>query len=142
MTWLTVTEYLCHKSQSDPFLTHDLSLGLQEESEDTEGVIRIRISKNNRQHNDRKKSAKGQTTIYKNNKSNTSHDDATCGAGTAYLSRVHDCNPGFSWGSCSRSLVFCAMFCRSLLVPLFLFYWSLHCLSFFNVRFLITLLVS
>jgi hypothetical protein len=37
MTWLTVTEYLCHKSQSDPFLTHDLSLGLQEKSEDTEG---------------------------------------------------------------------------------------------------------
>jgi len=74
MTWLTVTEYLCHKSQSDPFLTHDLSLGLQEESEDIEGVIKIRISKNNRQHNDRKKSAKGQTTIYKNNKSNTSHD--------------------------------------------------------------------
>ena len=35
-----------------------------EEFEDTKGVIRIRISKN-RQHNGQRKSAKGQTTIYK-----------------------------------------------------------------------------
>jgi hypothetical protein len=37
---------------------------LKEEFKDTKGAIRIRISKN-RQHNDQKKSTKGQTTIYK-----------------------------------------------------------------------------
>ena len=37
----------------------------EEEFEDTKGVIRIRISKKNRQHNCQKKSTKGQTTIYK-----------------------------------------------------------------------------
>ena len=36
-----------------------------EEFEDTKGVIRIRISKKNRQHNAKRKSTKGQTTIYK-----------------------------------------------------------------------------
>jgi hypothetical protein len=36
-----------------------------EEFEDTKGVIRIHISKKNRQHNDQKKKYKGQTTIYK-----------------------------------------------------------------------------
>ena len=38
---------------------------LSEEFEDTKGLIRICISKKNRQHNDQKKSTKGQTTIYK-----------------------------------------------------------------------------
>ena len=33
--------------------------------EDIKGVIRIRISRKNRQHNGQKKSTKGQTTIYK-----------------------------------------------------------------------------
>jgi hypothetical protein len=39
----------------------------QEEFEDTKGVIRIRISKKNRQHNTmaKSKNTKGQTTIYK-----------------------------------------------------------------------------
>ena len=37
----------------------------QEEFEDTKGAIRIRISKKNRQHNGKKKSTKGQTTINK-----------------------------------------------------------------------------
>jgi hypothetical protein len=38
----------------------------QEEFEDTKGVIRIRISKKNRQNNgQKKKGAKGQTMIYK-----------------------------------------------------------------------------
>jgi hypothetical protein len=36
----------------------------QKEFEDTKGVIRIRKSKKNRQHNDQKRT-KGQTTIYK-----------------------------------------------------------------------------
>jgi hypothetical protein len=34
------------------------------------------------------------------------------------------------------------MFCRSLFVPLSLFFWSLCCLLFFDLRILITLLVS
>jgi len=38
---------------------------MKEESEDTKGVIRIRKSKKDRQHNDQRKSTKGQTTIYK-----------------------------------------------------------------------------
>ena len=39
---------------------------IQEEFEDTKKVIRIRISKKNRQHNgQKKKGQKGQTTIYK-----------------------------------------------------------------------------
>ena len=38
---------------------------LQEEFEDTKGVIRNRISKKNRQHNGQRKRTKGQTTIYK-----------------------------------------------------------------------------
>jgi hypothetical protein len=38
----------------------------QEEFEDTKGVITIRVSKKNRQHNgQKKKSIKGQTKIYK-----------------------------------------------------------------------------
>ena len=38
---------------------------LWEEFEDTKGVIRIRKSKKDSQHNDQKKRTKGQTTIYK-----------------------------------------------------------------------------
>ena len=39
---------------------------MQEEFEDTKGVIRICISKKNGQHNgQKKKNTKGQTTIYK-----------------------------------------------------------------------------
>jgi hypothetical protein len=40
-------------------------LNWQEEFEDTKGVIRIRKSKKDKQHNDKKKRTKGQTTIYK-----------------------------------------------------------------------------
>ena len=46
----------------------DLNLGFdQEEFDDTKRVIRIRISKKDRQHNEwpKEKSTKGQTTIYK-----------------------------------------------------------------------------
>jgi hypothetical protein len=40
--------------------------GYPEEFEDTKGVIRIRISKKNRQYNGQKeKNTKGETTIYK-----------------------------------------------------------------------------
>jgi hypothetical protein len=41
-----------------------------------------------------------------------------------------------------RSLVFCVMFCRSLFVLLYFFSWRLCCLSFFDLRILITILVS
>ena len=37
----------------------------EQEFEDTKEVIRIRISKKNRQHNGQRKSTKGQTTINK-----------------------------------------------------------------------------
>ena len=40
------------------------------------------------------------------------------------------------------SLVFCVVFCRSLFVFLFFFFWPLCCLSFFDLRILTTLLVS
>ena len=42
----------------------------------------------------------------------------------------------------ARSLVFCVKFCRSLFVLLFLFFWALSYLSFFDLRILITPLVS
>jgi hypothetical protein len=38
---------------------------MQEEFEDTKGVVRIRKSKKNRQRSDQKKKDKGQTTILK-----------------------------------------------------------------------------
>ena len=41
-----------------------------------------------------------------------------------------------------RSLVFYVVFCRSLFVLLFFFFWPLCCLSFFDLRILITPLVS
>ena len=37
---------------------------------------------------------------------------------------------------------FCVVFCRSLFVLLSFFFWSLHCLSFFDLQLLITHLVS
>ena len=47
----------------------------------------------------------------------------------------------FSGVRVTGSLVFCVMFCRSLLVPFSFFFWPLCCLSFFDLRLLITLLV-
>jgi len=38
--------------------------------------------------------------------------------------------------------VVCVMFCRSLLVLLYSFFWPLCCLSIFDLRILITSLVS
>jgi hypothetical protein len=49
--------------------------------------------------------------------------------------------PVFSGIRVARFLVFCAVFCRSLIVLLFLFFWSLCCL-FFDLRNLIGPLVS
>jgi hypothetical protein len=38
----------------------------------------------------------------------------------------------------ARFIVFCVMFCRSLFFLLSTFVWSLYCVSFFELRFLIT----
>jgi hypothetical protein len=61
----------------------------------------------------------------------------TSGAGTAYCSGPHEFTPGFKWGSCYS--IFSFMFCRSLDV---LFFWPLCCLFFFDIRILITPVVS
>jgi len=46
------------------------------------------------------------------------------------------------WGSCYSIFSFKCMFCRSLFVLLYFFFWPLCCLSFFDVRILIAPLVS
>jgi hypothetical protein len=61
----------------------------------------------------------------------------TSGAGTAHCSGPHEFTPGFKWGSCYS--IFSFMFCRSLDV---LFFWPLCCLFFFDIRILITPVVS
>jgi len=50
--------------------------------------------------------------------------------------------PVFSGVRVTRSLVLCVVFCRSLFVLLYFFLWPLCCLSFFDLRNLITPLVS
>jgi hypothetical protein len=39
--------------------------------------------------------------------------------------------PSFWWGSCYSIFSFMCMFCRSLFVLLYFFFWPLSCLSFF-----------
>jgi hypothetical protein len=50
--------------------------------------------------------------------------------------------PGFQWGSCYSIFSFMCMFCRSLFVLLSFFLWLLCCLFFFDLRILITSLIS
>jgi hypothetical protein len=50
--------------------------------------------------------------------------------------------PVFSGVHVTRSLVLCLMFCRSLFVLLSFFFWPLCCLFFFDIRIMITSLVS
>jgi hypothetical protein len=50
--------------------------------------------------------------------------------------------PGFYWGSCYSIFSFICMFCRSLFVLLYFFFWPLCCLFFFDIRILIVPLVS
>jgi len=67
----------------------------------------------------------------------------TCGAKTANPSGVPEFTPGYSGVRVVRCLVFCVMFCRSLFVHLYFFLsWPLCCLLFFDIRILITPLVS
>ena len=66
----------------------------------------------------------------------------TSGTGTAYTSEAPEFTPGFWWGSCYSIFSFICMFCRSLFVLLYYFFWPLYCLFFFDIRILITPLVS
>jgi hypothetical protein len=65
---------------------------------------------------------------------------ATSGAGIGYPSGAPVFTPGFS-GVRVTSCFIC-MFCRSLFVLLFFFFWPLCCLFFLDIRILITPLVS
>ena len=67
---------------------------------------------------------------------------ATSGAGTAYPSVAPEFTLSLQWGSCYSIFSFICMLCRSLFVLLFIFFWPLCCLFFFNIRILITPLVS
>ena len=66
----------------------------------------------------------------------------TSGAGTAYPSGAPEFIPGFQWDSCYSIFSFICMFCRSLFVLLYFFFWPLYCLFFFDIRMLIVPLVS
>ena len=63
---------------------------------------------------------------------------ATIGAGTAHPSGAPEFTPGFQRGSCYSIFSFICMFCRLF----YIFFWPLCCLFFFDIRILITLLVS
>ena len=67
---------------------------------------------------------------------------ATSGAGTANPSGALEFTSGFMWGSCYPIFSFICMFCRSLFVLLSFFICPLCCLFFFDIRILITPLVS
>ena len=66
---------------------------------------------------------------------------ANHGAESAYPTGAPEFNPGFQWGLCYSIFSFMCMFCRSLFVLLYFFFWSLCCL-FFDLWILITSLVS
>jgi hypothetical protein len=72
------------------------------------------------------------------NKSNTT--GVTYRAGTVYPSGEHEFTPGFSRVCVARSLAFYVMLCTSLFV--LLYFWPLHYMSFFDLRLLITFLIS
>ena len=63
---------------------------------------------------------------------------ATSGAGTAYPSGTPKSTPGFQWGSCYSIISCMCMFCISLFVLLYFFFWPLCCLFFFDLWILIT----
>jgi hypothetical protein len=65
---------------------------------------------------------------------------ATSGAGTAYPSE-HMISPPVFRGSCYSIFSFMCMFCRSLFVFLYVFFWTLCCLFFFDIQIMITPLV-
>jgi len=61
----------------------------------------------------------------------------TSGTGTAYPSEAPEFTPVVSGVRVIQSLALCVVLCRSLLVPLFFFFWPLCCLSFFDLWILI-----
>ena len=67
---------------------------------------------------------------------------ATRRRGTGYPSGAPDFTTCFSGVRVARSLVFCVILCRSLFVLLCLFTWPLYCLFVFDLRLLITPLMS
>ena len=67
---------------------------------------------------------------------------ATSRAGTAYPSGVPEFILEFVWGSCYSIFSAMCMFCRSVFALLYFFIWPLCCLFFFDLRILITPLVS
>ena len=67
---------------------------------------------------------------------------ATSGTGTAYPFGAPEFTHGFKWSSCYSIFSFMCMFCRSLFVLLSFFFWPLCGLFFFELRILITPLVS
>ena len=75
------------------------------------------------------------------NKINTT-TGATSGTGTAYPSGALEFTSGFCWCSCYSIFSFMGMFCRLLFVLLYFFFWPLCCLFFFDLRILVTPLVS
>jgi hypothetical protein len=62
--------------------------------------------------------------------------------GTAHSSGAPEINPGFSEVRVARSLVLCVCFGDHCLSFCHFFFWPLCCLSFFDIRLLITSLVS
>ena len=55
---------------------------------------------------------------------------------------LHEFTPGFQWGSCYSIFSFMCMFYKLLFVLLSFFVWSLCCLFFFDLRIMITPLIS
>jgi len=66
----------------------------------------------------------------------------TCGTGTAYPSGAHEFSPGFSGFRVTQSLVLCVCFVDRCLSFCPCFFWPLCCLFFFDIRILITPVVS
>ena len=66
---------------------------------------------------------------------------ATGWIGTAYPSGASEFTLSFQQGSCFSMFSFMCMFCRSLVLLLYFFFWPLCCLSF-DLRISITSLVS
>jgi hypothetical protein len=64
----------------------------------------------------------------------------TCGKGS--ISGASEFTLGFYWDSCYSIFSFMCMFYRSLFALLSIFFWPLHCMFFFDLRILITPLVS
>ena len=62
-------------------------------------------------------------------------------AGTAHPSSAPEFPLDFSGVRVTRSFVLCVLFCRSLFFLFSFFFWSSCCLSFFDLRILITPLV-